>query len=618
MKILLRSFAALVLSLCAVRAAEPDAARLHAWYRADGVKADGAHITSWENAATPAPARALTHVVGAPVALRVSAAGGEQTVVRFDGKSALWQTAGTWGSLAAERTVVAFVRLAPGGSGFLFDGTTNSGMTRAQVRDGKWQTGVQPPPIANADAADIATHDAKSGEWQVHAFVFKKSAQGTEITHRIGGDAKMAATSVANPLSGFILGANAATKRGLACDVAEVLVYERALGEAEIAETAAYLRTKWGSPVELPADKQPKTASLPDDPRIFRTTIRKQGDDGVHTYRIPGLAATPKGTLIAVFDIRNKSGADLPADIDVGMMRSTDDGATWSAMQRIMDFDANAPGSRGNGVGDPSVLVDAKTGAIYVAALWSKGARGWAASGPGMTPEETGQLVIVKSTDDGVTWTKPASITPQVKDPAWRLCFQGPGNGTQARDGTLIFPAQYKGADNVPHSCFIASTDHGATWKISPPAIPGKPPTSESAIAQLADGALLLSMRNEAHAGQRAWARWDWKGNILAGKWTEPWLTVTDPTCMASLIRHPHGELVISNPNNPARRDHMTIRTSTDDGKTWSAGKLLDPGFAMYSCMTVLRDGRIGILYESGDTAGLVFARFPLEWVVEK
>jgi hypothetical protein len=33
--------------------------------------------------------------------------------------------------------------------------------------------------------------------------------------------------------------------------------------------------------------------------------------------------------------------------------------------------------------------------------------------------------------------------------------------------------------------------------------------------------------------------------------------------------------------------------------------------------MTVLRDGRIGILYESGDTAGLVFARFPLEWLTE-
>ena len=353
-------------------------------------------------------------------------------------------------------------------------------------------------------------------------------------------------------------------------------------------------------------------ADLPDDPRIFRTTVRKQGDDGVHTYRIPGLATTPRGTLIAVFDARNKGGGDLPGDIDVGMVRSTDDGATWGAMQRIMDYDAAVPGSRGNGVGDPTVLVDAKIGAIFVAALWSKGPRAWAGSGPGMTPEQTGQFVIVKSTDDGLTWGKPVNITAQIKRPEWKLLFNGPGNGIQLRDGTLVFPAQFKGADNVPHSCFIESRDGGTTWKISPPAIPERPPTSEAQIAECSDGSLLLTMRNEARTGQRAWARW------RDGKWSEPWLAVTDPTCMASLISHPKGVLIFSNPNNPARRDRMTIRHSADDGKTWSDGKLLDPGFSMYSSMTVLRDGRIGILYESGDTAGLVFARFPLEWVMEK
>ncbi len=363
--------------------------------------------------------------------------------------------------------------------------------------------------------------------------------------------------------------------------------------------------------VALGAAEAPTTA-LPADPRIFRTTIRKQGDDGVHTYRIPGLATTARGTLIAVFDARNKNGGDLPGDIDVAAMRSTDDGATWSVMQRIMDYDAAVPGSRGNGVGDPTVLVDAKTGAIFVAALWSKGARAWNGSGPGMSPEETGQFVLVKSTDDGLTWSKPVSITPQIKRSEWRLLFNGPGSGIQLRDGTLVFPAQFKGSNNAPHSCFIESKDHGATWKVSPAAIPGQPPTSEAQIAECADGSLLLTMRNEARAGQRAWARWK------DGKWSEPWLAVTDPTCQASLIRHPHGELLLSNPNNPKRRDHLTIRHSKDDGKTWSEGKLLDPGFSMYSCMTVLRDGRIGVLYESGDTAGLVFARFPLEWVLGK
>ena len=62
---------------------------------------------------------------------------------------------------------------------------------------------------------------------------------------------------------------------------------------------------------------------LPDDPRIFRTTLRKAGDDGVHTYRIPGLATTPKGTLIAVFDLRHKHGFEamlpLKDDFEAGI-----------------------------------------------------------------------------------------------------------------------------------------------------------------------------------------------------------------------------------------------------------------------------------------------------------
>ncbi len=357
---------------------------------------------------------------------------------------------------------------------------------------------------------------------------------------------------------------------------------------------------------------------MPDDARVFRTVVRRQGDDGVHTYRIPGLATTPKGTLIAVFDIRHKSSGDLPGDIDVGVMRSTDDGATWSAMRRVMDFDAGEPGSRGNGVGDPAILVDTNTGAVFVAALWSKGNLGWNGSGPGMTPEETGQFVIARSADDGVTWSKPQNITAQVKQPEWRLCFNGPGNGIQLRGGTLVFPAQFKGSNNVPHSCFVASTDHGATWRISPAAIPGRPPTSESAMAELGDGSLLLSMRDESRSGQRAWARWEWKGDVLKGQWSEPWLAVPDPTCMASLVRHPAGPLLFSHPNDAKRRVAMTVRASTDGGKTWSAGRLLDGRPSSYSCMTVLRDGRIGILYETGEKTGietLTFARFPLEWV---
>ena len=562
---------------------EPPAGQPYAWYREDGLEADGAEVTLWNSVATDA-ARSLDRIVGSPQLVRVSAGFGSASVLRLDGAAAVWQAVGSWGTLKSPRTIILYARLESGKSGVLFDGSTRAGSLPVRWDAGRFAAATQPRAVS---------HEAA---WKAYAFVFE------------GSDSAM---------GGFILGANVAAKDGLACDVAEVLIYPRALTSDECQRSVNWLAEKWGQPKELPAADQPRRPQQLTDPRLFRRTLRRRGDDGVDTYRIPGLAATSKGTLIAVFDARNQNGGDLPGDIDVAMQRSTDGGDTWSAMQRIMDFDAAVPGSQGNGVGDPAVLVDRRTGNILVVALWSMGPRAWNGSGPGMTPEETGQLMLVRSVDDGLTWSPPVSLTPQVKQPGWRLCFNGPGNGIQLQDGTLVFPAQYRDEQGTPHSCFIASEDGGDSWKVSPAAIPDGIPTSESAIAQLADGSLLLSMRNESRSGRRAWARWEWKQNLWQGRWSPSWLDLADPTCMASLIQHPNGKLLFSNPNNSRQRKSLTIRTSTDGGRTWSRGTLLDPAGAMYSCMAILPDGRIGLLYESGTEKGLVFLRFPPELILE-
>lgn len=569
-----------------LHAAEPDASKLYAWYHSEGIQNNGARALSWHNFTTK-NSRSLDRAIGAPQVVLVNTPGGERKVLRFDGKSALWQTAGKWGSINSGHSITMLARINPKAIGYLFDGSTGKGSAPAQAIEGRWETKA------------MVSSSGEPGSWQVLSFVFPKQA----VT-----------------LSGLVLGNNVAANSGLSCDIAEVLIHDHPLPADEFRETTEYLRGKWGSPTELPADQQPREAGVSNDPRVFHTTIRKQGDDGVNTYRIPGLATTPKGTLVAVFDIRHDGGGDLPGNIDVGMMRSTDDGTTWSAMQTILDFDSKERGSLGNGVGDPTILVDQKTGHIFVAALWSKGNRGWKGSGPGLSPDETGQFVLTKSTDDGMTWSKPINITKQFKKSDWRLCFQGPGAGIQIGDGSLVFPAQFKDAANTPHACFIASSDSGNTWDISPAAIPGTPLTSEAQIVELRNGSLLLSMRNESKAGKRAWAKWEWSGKLMNGKWSPYWLDVTDPTCMASVIRHPSGDLVFANPNHPSKRIALTIRTSDNDGKSWSDGRLLDPRISMYSCLTVLKDGRLGILYEGADqnTRGLVFARFPLEWAKEK
>ena len=68
------------------------------------------------------------------------------------------------------------------------------------------------------------------------------------------------------------------------------------------------------------------------------SVIRKAMDDGVHTYRIPGLIKTNTNSLIAVYDMRHESNRDLPGNIDVGMSKSKDNGITWQPMKTIMDM----------------------------------------------------------------------------------------------------------------------------------------------------------------------------------------------------------------------------------------------------------------------------------------
>ena len=353
--------------------------------------------------------------------------------------------------------------------------------------------------------------------------------------------------------------------------------------------------------------------------------LRQAMDEGVHTYRIPGLATTNEGTLIAVYDIRRNSSVDLQEDIDVGMSRSTDGGKTWESMKVIMDKGTwgNRP-EKENGVGDPSILVDRETNTVWVAALWLHGSpdkRAWFASEQGMTPEETGQLILVKSEDDGVTWSDPINITSQVKNPKWHLLLDGPGKGITMEDGTLVFPAQFKDENEVPHSTVIYSKDRGKSWTIGTGA---KSHTTESQVVELADHSLMLNMRDDRGNGPNGktgtGARSVAITRDLGKTWTEHPTSrkaLPEPVCMGSLIKHHHkGKtlLLFSNPDDQYKRHHMTIKVSMDQGMTWHEKyhTLIDEGKGYgYSCLTSIDEETIGIIYE-GSQAHMVFQRIPI------
>lgn len=354
--------------------------------------------------------------------------------------------------------------------------------------------------------------------------------------------------------------------------------------------------------------------------------VRKAGDDGSKAYRIPGLVTTNKGTLLAVYDVRYNNSKDLQEHIDIGLSRSTDGGRTWEKMRRPISFGENGglPMAQ-NGAGDPAILVDKTTGEAWIASIWTHGmgvATAWWSTVPGISPDYTAQLVMVKSADDGKTWSRPVSVTPQIKDSSWAFFFQGPGRGITTSDGTIVFASQYTEFDagRTPHAGIIYSQDHGRTWQRH---VAAKDSTTEAQVAELSDGTLMLNMRDN-RGGSRSVAT----TRDLGRSWTEhpsSRSALREPVCMASLIAVKADEnvlgrhiLLFSNPDTQRGRHHITVKASLDDGMTWKETDQVlldeDEGWG-YSCLTMIDAETVGILYESS-VAHMTFQAIPLKDIV--
>jgi len=372
--------------------------------------------------------------------------------------------------------------------------------------------------------------------------------------------------------------------------------------------------------------------------------LRKHNQDNVHTYRIPGLATARDGSLLAIYDARRENSRDLQGDIDIGLSRSTDHGNTWLPMQVVIDMGkwGGLPG-KFNGVSDPCILVDKNTGNIFIAGLWMHGilneegkwveglneeskewSHQWRGKGsqPGFDVKQSAQFLVVKSEDNGKTWSTPVNLTKMCKQEDWWLLAPAPGQGITLRDGTLVFPTEGRDKTGKGFSNITYSKDGGNTWKTSARALPAS--TTENMAVELSDGSIMLNMRSNKNRTDTS----NTNGRAVAVtkdlgiSWKEHPSShggLPEPTCMASTIRHDYvvngrkkSVLVFSNPDSKTARDHLTIKLSFDEGQTWTKKILLDECKSRgYSCLTSIDNNTIGILYESSQ-ADLVFQKIEL------
>lgn len=355
----------------------------------------------------------------------------------------------------------------------------------------------------------------------------------------------------------------------------------------------------------------PKSEKYEHEIVLQRTLVWTPGENNSAHYRIPALVRLNNGNLVASVDKRKSTDYDLPADIDVEVKISKDNGRTWGAPITV------AKGTKDHGYGDAAIATDGKN--LYMVMVAGSGL--WFYPSSAKKPLE---MFFSRSEDGGRTWTPVVEITDQVYTDRYpNGGFFGSGNGIITSKGRIAFVASMRtdgkwggNMDNV----MVYSDDQGKTWHSSPVA---RANGDESKVIELANGDLLLSSRN------RAWKptpRTYVISKDHGQTWSEPktWEQLVGNACNTALTRFSlesdgkgSKNILLHTLIESPKRDHLRIYLSEDEGKTWPVGNTLCDGEAAYSEVTRLKNGNVGIISEENDRPAydIYFTEVSLDWI---
>lgn len=353
------------------------------------------------------------------------------------------------------------------------------------------------------------------------------------------------------------------------------------------------------------------------------------GVDGFDIYRLPGLAVTKNGTVLAYYEGRRGEGKDWYQELF--LYRSEDDGKTWSGRITVIE------GIPGEQVHNIFMLAGNKGDEVHC--LWNV---------------NHDQLWHKKSTDAGRSWTAPRDITYGARtcreDYPWNVFSVGPGHGTVLLSGRILIPSWFSiGGNTHKPSAFgcIYSDDNGESWQTGTLLYPNERLVNpnEGAVFERCDGSVVATVRHDSLPRRRAM--------VVSRDGISPWEglefpeELPDPICFGSMLRIGWPEelgmdavllsncawedaegvaklqqgLLKYNWSDDARRN-LTVRLSLDGGYNWKYSGLIEEK-AGYSDVAVSRDKKTLLcLYEKDwindncifpQKIGL--ARFNMEWL---
>jgi len=375
---------------------------------------------------------------------------------------------------------------------------------------------------------------------------------------------------------------------------------------------------------------QSNSHELRQKPDVIETVVFENGQEGYQCYRIPAIVKAPNGDLLAFAEARRHDCGDF-GDVEIVLKRSTDQGKTWGKLQLAVDFGSNQ-------AGNPAPVYDLTDPAYPKGRLFLFYNTGMAHESDVRKGKAVREVWYRTSTDHGTHWSPAVNITTQVSRPNapatnpaytftedWRSYANTPGHALQIQQGTYqgrLFvaanhsagPPQEQFRDYVAHAFY--SDDHGKSFKLSPNL--NYAGGNEATAAETSEGSLLFNFRNQS--GDVKYRLQGFTSN--AGEsWDEVKVMkdLPDPVCQGSLIAYKPKKgqrvLLFSNANSQTKRENLTVRTSHDDGQTWSMGKVIYIGPAAYSDLVIQKNGHIGVLYEKDGYKRIVYAQFDYAWL---
>lgn len=239
-------------------------------------------------------------------------------------------------------------------------------------------------------------------------------------------------------------------------------------------------------------------------------------------------------------------------------------------------------------------------------------------------------LFFRTSTDGGKTWSAPSLVNARKSDE--KFLGAGPGRAIVTDDGTICMPVYVYGdnawgsGDASQATSFIYSKDHGKTWSrtanfTSTSSFGGSGWSSEAQLVDLGNGVVRCFYRNGKKKIMYCDATWNGSGY----QWGDVVDTGIDiwGNCQLSAIMYPYlidgkRAILVSSPSSTEGRKTGAIFTLllNDDNtvSTEYAKKTITAEGAMfaYSCLTVLKDGRVADLYET-DACDFTYKVFDIQ-----